>query len=157
KPDIPDMSSQIERWSAQDTGSNVKGSDSPTVVESTERIESFRQVKMLSNINEVAEIVERIKRDETKSMQDMIGDVPAPDQQDHAVVVAFNDTRSAFEISGKMSDLGLKHSFSVVAIGNNDPADMEGMRCSKYIMLKGTSVKGFSDYLVRYIREKQPK
>lgn len=157
KPDIPDMSSRIERWSALDTGSSARGSDSPTVVESTERIESFRRVKMLSGMNEVTEIIERIKRNETKSIQEVYGDVPVPDQQDHAVVVSFHDRRSALEISGKLSDLGMKHSFSVVAIGNNDPAELEGMRCSNYVMLKGASIKGFSEYLVKYIKDKRPK
>ncbi len=156
-PSVPDMSSRIERWSAQDTGASVRGSDSPTVVESTERIESFRKVKMLSSTKEVAEIIEGIEMNETKGMQDMFGDVPAPGLREHAVVVSFHDRKTAMEISGKMSDLGLKNSFSVVVIGNNDPEEIEGIRCSKYIMLNGSSVKGFSEYLVKYIREKHPK
>jgi electron transfer flavoprotein alpha subunit len=155
-PSIPDMSSRIERWSAPDTGASVKGSDSPTVVESTERVESFRSVKILSSMNEVAELVKKSISGEAADPPFVSGEIPPPHLERHAVVVSYGDTRSAFEVAGKLSDLGLKHSFSVVALGNDDKDSIQGMRCNRYIKLNNASIKGFSEYLVEYIKEKKP-
>ena len=155
-PSVPDMTSRIEKWSASDTGSSVRGSDSPTVVESTERIESFRSVKMLSDIKEVAALVRNTMIQESNDQDWTLGDVPPLECANHAVVISYNDPRSAFEISGKLSDLGLKHSFSVVALGNDDKSEIQGMRCNRYIKLNNASIKGFSEYLVSYIRERKP-
>jgi electron transfer flavoprotein alpha subunit len=155
-PSVPDMSSRIEKWSASDTGATVKGSDSPTVVESTERVESFRSVKILSNIEEVADLIRKKIREVSSDPPYSSGDVPSWDIANHAVVVSYNDTRSAFEIAGKLSDLGLKHSFSVIALGDDDKNNIQGMRCNRYIKLNNASIKGFSEYLVRYIKEKKP-
>ena len=155
-PSVPDMSSRIEKWSALDAGASVKGSDSPTLVEATERVESFRTVKMLSDIQDVADLIRKKVADEPAHPVKSKGGVPAPDLSKHAVVVSYNDARSAFEIAGKLSDLGLNHSFSVVVLGNDEKAKIQGMRCNRYIKLNNASIKGFSEYLVSYIRERKP-
>ncbi len=155
-PSVPDMTSRIEKWSASDLSTLIKGSDSPTVVESTVRIESKRSVEYMDRLDTILDMVRSISSSGENRGIDRITIGDAIPGGRHALVVAAGDKRTAFELSAKMCNLG-KGKFNTVLLGSFSPAEVEGLACHSYLHLKNGSNLAISDYIADYIKREKPE
>lgn len=153
----PDRSGDIERWSAADLGTTMRGSDSPTVVESTQRAESKRKVVMLPSLEDALGIVVRGNTEPSASETVRTVNSPDPNYADCAVAVSIGNKQTGYEISSKLCELGSSNGFRVVTVGDSPPDEMEGLPCNQYIYVKGASTKGYAAFLESYIAENRPK
>lgn len=156
-PEAPDRSGDIERWSAVDVEVQVRGADSPTVVESTERLENHRHTQMLDTTDDLIKVIASEMSQKTHSENNPVTPIPDPTFEDLAVAVSVGSRRSGYEITSKTSELGLKNRFRSVVIGEFPPGDMLGLPCNEYIFLQSASVKAFSEFLIGYIEKNSPK
>ena len=157
KPEIPDMSSRIEKWSAADVGGSITGSMSPTVVESTEIVESKRKVSFLNSVDEISKIIFDTLQSGKKNADFVLQDPPDIDQERFALVVSAGDARVTYEIAGKLSSLGVENNHAVVVAGQQDPQNFAGLSCNEYVHIKTDSLKAYTDEIVKIIRNRKPQ
>ena len=151
------MSSRIERWSAADVGGNITGSMSPTVVESTEIVESKRRVSFLNSVDEISKIILDTLQSGKKNTDFVLQDPPDADHDKFALVVSAGDTRVTYEIAGKLSSLGVENNHAVVVAGQQVPQNFAGLSCNEYIHIKTDSLTEYTDEIVKIIRNRKPE
>ncbi len=157
KPEIPDMSSRIERWSAADVGGNITGSMSPTVVESTEIVESKRRVSFLKSIDEINKMIMDKLQSGKENTDFVLQDPPDADHDKFALVVSAGDARVTYEIAGKLSSLGVENNHAVVVAGQQVPQNFAGLSCNEYIHIKTDSLTAYTDEIEKIIRNRKPE
>ena len=157
KPEIPDMSSRIEKWSSTYIGDNITGGMSPTVVESTEIINSKRKVSFLKSVDEIGKIITETLQSGRKDADFVLQNPPDVDHDRFALVVSAGDIRVTYEIAGKLSELGIENNHEVVVAGQQDPSNFAGLSCNEYIHIKTDSLRAYTDEIVKIIGKRKPE
>ncbi len=155
RPSVPDMSDRIEIWDSVKLGVTISGSDSPTVVEGTEAVDSTRRVMFLDSVEKAYEIIaergsgNRHQPESIHLEEEQMG-------REYVWGIAFSDKEVAREIAAKICDIS-RGNFNVRIIGNIDPSQLEGLPCHEYVYVPVSTARAFSDYLTgRLMRESPP-
>lgn len=160
KEDVPDMKDRIVTVDGKWLGTDVNGSkDSPTVVTTTENIESSRNVEFIENNEEVYEkvlnIIEREASEDDKLQEYSLDDYSG--NRGEIWGIAYDDARTSLEISTRISELASDNNLNVTMVGNIDPGELTGMGCHRYIHIKSKDSEVFAKELVNLVKQKKPE
>lgn len=157
KPEVPDMKDRVEIWDSSKIGISISGAeDSPTVVESTEILESERSVKMLQSIDEAIDIVLESSSSEHEEGDSQEVEMPELSGTRMVLGIATGDPATARQIAGKMFEIAGTGEFRIDMMGNIEPQELEGMSCHSYRYMRGATVSTISDYVSYYIKRNRP-
>lgn len=156
-PASADFEQRITVMSLRDTAAAVNGSDSPTIVTGTEKVESFRKTLFIepdeNAFRLILELASRSRVKETASIAltdngELTGELWG---------VALDDPDTSMEIASKLAELSIPEKMSVKVAGNILPDLLEGMLCHEYLYAECIDYELFSDALAELIISNKPK
>ncbi len=154
RPSVPDMSDRIETWDSSKLQVSIAGSDSPTVVEGTEAVNSTRKVMFLKSTEEAFEIIAKALSSDSGE-NETIEVEESWDGREYAWGIAFSDPGVSREIAGRICEISHGR-YNVRIIGNVDPALLTGLPCHEYVYVPVRSVMAFADYIIERLKEETP-
>lgn len=156
-PEVPDMTERIETWDSSRLSGSYSGTDdSPTVVEDTEQVKSFRTVRMLEDAQDAIEIIIEASRRVPSEKKAERVEIPPVSGNGTVLGVAVGDEDVSREIAGKLLELVGDGGHRIDMVGNIPPSAVEGMACHSYRYMKGGTVTVMADYVTYYIRRNKP-
>ncbi len=134
----------------------VKGSDSPTEVTDTVRIESGRRVEFLQLDDDTFQKIRELLNAAPATRMNEVLEPYAGEALSDIWGVALNDSEISIEIASRISALSLKGRMHVRMIGNISPSKLKGMPCHEYYHLDCTENEPFIDTLAMLIDRDKP-
>ncbi len=156
-PASDDIEQRITTIRRADTDSRMTGSDSPTTVTGTERVENFRNPSFIEPGEDTFKLLlDLAYRTGGRASQAM-------DLQDHGEYngelwgVALDDQDTAAEIASKLAQLSVPERALVKIVGNISPEKLKGMLCHEYVYVNGGDLESFADTLCGLMVSSKPR
>jgi len=156
-PASPDLEQRIDVMSLRDSGARVSGSDSPTSVTGTERVESFRKTSFIEAGEEAFRLISALAMKNRKKAARRVDLSGTGELNGELCGIALNDPDTSMEIASKLAELSIPEKTSVRMIGNILPAALEGMLCHEYVYIEGTGNELLTDTLAGLISSSKPR
>ncbi len=154
--DAVNLDARITVMGENELQTGSKGSDSPTSVIDTVKIESGRQVNFLQLNEESLKLIDGLVKASPSSASALQVEPFNGESTKELWGVALNDREVAFQIASKISMLSAKAHMRVEMIGNISPGELEGMPCHEYCYIETGENEPFSDTLSEMIEKEAP-
>ncbi len=156
-PASPDLEERVRVMNLRDAGAQVSGSDSPTAVTGTERVNSFRKTSFIEAGEDAFRLVYTIAMKFRKTAARRVDLSSGDEHRGELWGIALNDPDTAMEIASKLAELSIPESLSVKVIGNIPPEALEGMLCHEYLYIDGAGNELLTDTLAELITSSKPR